>query len=313
MGSSGLRVSRIAFGCEPLGGTDWGTVDEKLAMEAVAKALDLGVNVFDTADVYGLGHSEEVLARALASHRHDVVIVTKFGVNWRLDRENERAKVFYDSSPGRVMEAVENSLRRLRIDCIPLYLIHWPDYGTPFEQTTAALQKCIAAGKVRCLGVSNFSAWDIRAVHRMVPLAVAEFQYNLIDRRAEEDLLPTCQELGISTLIYGPLAQGLLTGKYDAHACFAANDRRHRLSHFQAENLTSHLQTVERVQTVTIAQAKRPSQVAIRWVLDNSSVSVAITGAKSPAQVEENLGALDWRLSVNDYQYLNDGTRNDAN
>lgn len=287
-------------------------VDEHLAVQAVTRALELGVNVFDTADVYGLGHSEEVLSRALASQRHDVVIVTKFGVNWRLQPGDERATTFRDSSPNHVVEALENSLRRLRVDCIPVYLIHWPDRNTPFEETAAALQRCVAAGKVQNLGVSNFSAADIRSMHHMVPLAAAEFQYNLLDRRAEEDLLPTCQALGISALIHGPLAQGLLTGKYDSSASFTANDRRHRLPHFQTENLKTHLPTVERVKTVAASCAKKPSQVALRWLLENSSVAVAVTGARSPAQIEENIGAMGWQLSIQDYDYLTDGTENNA-
>ncbi len=303
-----LVVSRLVFGCEPLGGTDWGNFDRDLARRAVSHALDLGVNIFDTADVYGLGESERTLSAALGERRHDVVIVSKFGVNWQRDAQGGRARTFRDSSPQRVVQALENSLRRLRIDCLPLYLVHWPDPDTPVGETMEALLECQRAGKIKYIGVSNFTARWIRQARSVANLAVAEMPYNLIDRRAEGALLPCCESLGLSVLVYGPLAQGLLTGKYGRHARFDHNDRRSRLAHFQGEELARHLKTIDRLSRVARRYGKTPAQTAIRWVLDHPAVSCAIVGIKTPRQLEENLGALDWTLESKEWAFLGESS-----
>lgn len=304
LGATDLNVSRLGLGCEVLGGTDWGVVDEKLAMSAVSRALDVGINLFDTADVYGLGRSEEMLSRALGERRYDVVIVSKFGVNWREDPCGGRAKTFFDSSPRHVVTALERSLRRLRIDCIPLYLIHWPDPKTPISATMEALIKCQAAGKVRYIGVSNFPASLMLEAHRVARLAAVEVQYSLVHRHVEQDLLPHAQQEGIPVLVYGTLAQGLLTGKYSPESRFDGDDRRHRLPHFSEKAWPTNLRIIDRVRRVCARYGKEPAQVAVRWVLSNPAVSCAIVGAKSPAQVDSNVGALGWELSPEDQRYL---------
>ena len=304
LGHADLVVSRLAFGCEPLGGTDWGQVDGDLAKEAVSRAVDLGINFFDTADVYGLGRSEEALSAALGERRHDVVIISKFGVNWRQDPNGGRAETFLDSSPRRVVQALENSLRRLRIDCIPLYLVHWPDPRTPITETMEALLRCQQAGKIRHVGVSNFPARLVRQANQVVKLAAVELPYSLLDREAERELVPCCRELGIDVLVYGPLAQGLLTGKYGPGTRFSRDDRRSRLAHFQGEKLARNLKMVDKLSAVAQRKEKTATQVAIRWVLDNPSVASAIVGVKTPEQLEDNLGAMDWRLEPKDREFL---------
>lgn len=304
LANSDLIVSRIAFGCEPLGGTDWGSVDEREGRAAVQRALELGINFFDTADVYGLGQSERVLSEALGRRRHEIVIATKFGVNWQDNPNGGRARTFFDSSPERVVVALENSLRRLRIDCIPLYVIHWPDPKTPIAHTMDALARCREAGKVRYIGVSNFPPNMIKQAHEFVKLSCVELPYNLIDRRAERELLPCCAELGISVLAYGPLAQGLLTGKYGPDARFGPDDRRSRLPHFQGDSLKKKLRAVQVLKELAARYNRTPSQLAVRWVLDNQTVSCAIVGAKSPVQIEDNVGALGWSLSAADRERL---------
>jgi len=284
----------VAMGCEPLGGTDWGDFDPAQAEAAVCRALELGVTVFDTADVYGLGRSEEVLSRALGPRRHDVAIVTKFGVAW--EKGGRRARTWRDASPGRVRAALEASLRRLRVDRIPLYLVHWPDPATPVEATMEALARCRERGLVEAVGVSNFTPELVRRAHAVLPLAAVELQYSLLDRGAEAGLLPLAGELGVAVLAYGPLAQGLLTGKYGPGARFAADDRRHRLGHFRGPALRRALEVVGRVCEAAERLGRTPAQVALRWVLDHPAVSCAIAGAKSPAQVEANAGAAGWRL-----------------
>lgn len=297
------RISRITIGTEPLGGTDWGSVDIAAVERGIQRAVELGINVFDTADVYGLGLAEERLSKALGAQRHEVCIISKFGVNWEPAEPGKRAKTYFDSRPQRVVEALEASLRRLRIESIPLYLVHWPDPRTPIEDTFDMLRRCQAAGKIQCLGVSNFSAEQIRTAHRLAPLTAVQISYNLLDRRAEQAIIPVCDELGISVFCYGALAQGFLTGKYQPGTQFATDDRRFRLPHFSQSQLNDNLWLIERLQTIAQSRGKFSAQVAIRWILENPSVASAITGIKSAEQVESNAGALDW--SLNEQEKLN--------
>jgi len=307
-----LLISRIGFGAEPLGGADWGDIDEQLAIEAVAKALALGVNLFDTADVYGLGRSEELLSEALGVHRHDAVIVTKFGVNWQPVIGTQRARTFFDSSPKHVYEAVENSLRRLRIDSIPIYLIHWPDPMTPFSETLEALQHSQQAGKIRYFGVSNFSLEQLKEACRITAISVIELQYSLLDRAANDGVLSFCMQQQIGVLVYGTLGQGLLTGKFSQTTKFHENDRRSRLASFQGQQFLKNLQCAERVKYIAEKYAKQPAQVATRWALEHPAVSCAIVGAKTPAQVESNVGVSGWKLTKDDAAYLEQDKEKEA-
>lgn len=302
-----LPVSRLALGCEPLGGTDWGYVNIELVMAAIGRALELGINFFDTANVYGLGLSEERLSTALGPRRHDVVIATKGGVNW-VPEPQGRATTYLDSSPKHLVEAVEASLQRLRIDTIPLYFIHWPDPKTPIAETMDALARCKEQGKIRAVGLSNFSPAQVRQAAQYMKIAAVQLQYNLIDRSAEAELLACCRELDIRVIAYGVLAQGLLTGKYTSPAVFEQNDRRHRLRHFQSEVIQEKMRLVDRLKLVSVKYDKTPAQTAIRWVLDNPDVHFALAGAKSPTQIEHNVGALEWHLTPADYRFLSVGT-----
>lgn len=300
LGATDLVVSRIGFGCEPLGGTDWGPVDEKVVFAAVEKALGLGINFFDTADVYGLGRSEEKLFQALGRKRHEVIIATKFGVSWRSDSDSSRARTYYDSSPRRVVEALEGSLRRLRLDRIPLYQINWPDQSTPIADTMEALRRCQEVGKIGYIGCCNFSPIWIREAHRVTPLASLQAEYSLLERTLEQETLACCEELGIGVLVWGPLAQGLLTGKFTPGVSFGADDRRSRLGKFQGEALERNLDLAERLRAIGQRYGRTPPQVALRWILDNPSITCAITGIKDPSQVEENVAAIGWSLSEQD-------------
>ncbi|HWQ60807.1 MAG TPA: aldo/keto reductase [Negativicutes bacterium] len=300
-----LKVSKIIFGCESLGGTDWGKVDVPAVQAAVAHAWDRGVTTFDVADVYGLGRAETALAEALGSRRHDAVIVTKFGVNWRQGKAGSRAETFKDVSPAHARQAAEDSLRRLKIDCIPLYLVHWPDPRTPPEDTLGALEELKTAGKIRNYGLSNFPAAQIVKPAGCSGPVAAEFAYSLVNNgAAEKSLLAACRRQGTATLAYGVLAQGLLTGKYNAAATFAADDRRHRLSQFQQDSWEKNGPLLARLRETAERYGKTMAQVAIRWILDDRDVTCAIVGAKSVGQVDANLGTLGWRLTPEDYGQL---------
>jgi aryl-alcohol dehydrogenase-like predicted oxidoreductase len=304
LGRSSLNVSRIGFGCEQLGGNDWGHVDEADAIAAVRTALDHGVNFFDTADVYGLGHSEETLSKALGDQRSEVIVATKFGVNWRQDAEGTRATTYRDCSPKRVVEALEASLRRLRLDRIPLYQIHWPDPSTALSDTLEALARCQKEGKIRYIGCSNFPEDLLREATQSQQVISLQIPYNLLDRGAEKAILPLCQDRQIGVLAYGPLAQGLLSGKYGPDSKFDTGDRRSRLPTFRREVVDQNLPLIEKLREVAQGYEKTPAQVALRWLLDSDSISCAITGVKEPRQIEENAGALGWSLGQEDWDYL---------
>lgn len=306
LGQGGPLVSRIAFGCEALGGYDYGDVNHQELHGAVGKALDLGINFFDTADVYGLGRSEEQLAMALGARRHDVVIGTKFGVNWKENPDGSRALTVRDASPRRVFEAVEGSLRRLRIESIPLYMIHWPDPDVPIADTMRALIQCQREGKIQHIGYSNADAATLVQAHRVGALSAVQVPYSIGRRMVEREIAPTCEKLGIGMVTYAALAHGLLTGKYDASTSFPMSDRRHRLPEFQGAELERYLRIIERLREVSGRYGKTMAQVALRWVLDYPSTTVVVVGARTDQQVLENVSALGWSLSATDRAFLSE-------
>lgn len=298
LGRSDLVVSRIGLGGCPFGGHGWGPVDDENSLQAIRAAVDCGINFFDTADVYGLGHSEEILARGLGTKRTEMVIATKFGVRW----DNQK-RIVKDISPRYLRTALEASLRRLQLDCLPLYYVHWPDGATPVEAAVEELGRCRQEGKIRALGISNFSAEQIERAGAVAEVACLQVQYSLVDRDAES-LASAVQQTQISLVTWGSLAQGLLAGKYDASSRFGPDDRRSRYENFRGEKFIRNLQTVEAVKRIAARVGKTPAQVAVRWLLDNPLVGCALLGAKSPQQVRDNAGAAGWRLSAEEFREL---------
>lgn len=294
-----LLVSRVALGGCPLGGYGWGEVDDAQAIAAVRRAEACGVNFFDTADVYGLGHSEELLSLALGECRTEVVIASKFGV-----RRTPDGRTVKDISPAYLRRALEASLRRLRLDCIPLYYIHWPDGKTPVEDAVLELERCRQAGKIRAIGVSNFSADELRRACRVARISALQVQYSLVDRHVVAPLSQAVRECQVPLITWGSLAQGLLTGKYSAGATFGSNDRRRGYENFRGAKWESNLRTVDELHVLADRLQRTPGQIALRWLLDTPGVATVLCGAKSPDQIEENWGALGWRLSAADYQLL---------
>ena len=294
LGNDGLVVSRVAFGCEPLGGADWGSFDIREVMNAVRTAVDIGINLFDTADVYGLGLSEERLAQALGDDRKKVFIASKCGVRWIERGHGRRAATALDASARHIYQALESSLRRLKLDCVPLYFVHWPDPKTPLDETLGALDRCRQAGKLWHIGLSNFPLEMIRQAARITTIAAVELQYNLISTEAEAEILPYCREAGIGVLAYGVLRQGLLSGKYDETTAFDSTDRRSRLPHCSPENLARNREPVQLLRDAGASIGKSAVQLGIRWVLENPAVCSAIVGVKSSHQIRESAGAGDW-------------------
>lgn len=294
------RLSRLGFGGCPIGGYGWGKVDDDKSAAAIHTALDKGINFFDTADTYGLGHSERILSQSLGKHRHEVVIASKFGV-----RQTADGRTIKDIRPSYLRSALESSLKRLRLECLPLYYIHWPDGITPIEDAIAELELCRQEGKIGSIGISNFTPDELRRACKVAPIAFAQIQYSLVDRTAAEDLLVVSNELKVPLVTWGSLAQGLLTGKFNSQTKFNSEDRRARYDNFQGEKFLRNLSLVNILQGIARRLEMTPSQIAMRWLLDTPGVESVLFGAKTPRQVEENiLAAGDWRLSDEDYQRL---------
>jgi aryl-alcohol dehydrogenase-like predicted oxidoreductase len=285
LGKSGLDVSRIAFGTWQLGG-DWGPTDTVAAMDAIRRAAERGVTLFDTAQGYGFGESERLLATALRQlPREKLVIATKGGLRPAGDG------VARDASPAWIQEGVESSLRALGTDYIDLYQMHWPDPKTPFEDTAEALAKLIADGKIRHVGVSNFDVQQMEAFSATLPVETLQPPYHLFRRDIEAEVLPYTAAHDIGVLVYGPLAHGLLGGYLGPDTHFASGDWRAKSPMFSGEIFARNLRVVEQLRKVATELGITLAQLATAWTLANPAVHVAIVGTRNADHVDEALAA----------------------
>jgi len=299
LGLTDLKISRIGFGCAAMGGYDYGAVDDRDSIAAVQRALERGINFFDTADVYGFGHAEEVLGKALGRKRDKVIIASKFGLKW-----DQHSRVTRDSSPKRVFEAIDNSLRRLGVDAITLYQIHWPDADTPIQETIEALLACQKAGKVQYIGCSNFDKGLIENAQKFVRLESLQASYNLLDRNVEKELLSYCRDVRMAFFAHSSLARGFLAGKYNGRHKFAGSDTRKYSHYFSDEDVDDNQNLLCTMREIASKYGKTVSQVAIRWILDNPLVTGAIVGIKNIYQIEDCMGAFGWKLRHEDFNAL---------
>jgi aryl-alcohol dehydrogenase-like predicted oxidoreductase len=302
-GRTGLTVSALGFGSWPMSGGDrYGAIEDAEAIRAIHRGLDVGVNCVDTAPAYGFGHAEEVVGEALRGRRDRVVLVTKCGLAWDPGNPTIRR----DTAPASLRREVDLSLRRLQTDVIDVYLIHWPNTATPLEDAFGAMDDIVRAGKVRFVGVSNFTVEQMEACMRVRRVDVAQVGYHLFDRRMEQEVFPFCGRHGIGVMAYGPLGHGLLTGSFTAATRFAEPDWRAKgiafgQPIFTAENLPRNVAVVDRLrQEVADPLGVSVSEVALAWVLRNPVVSTALVGARNPAEVDANLGAIRLSLSHRD-------------
>jgi len=293
-----IPVSRLGLGGCPLGGHGWGPVDDQELRDSIQTALDGGVNFFDTADIYGLGQSEEILSQSLGDDRHNLVIASKFGVR----RENGTS--FYDNSPSYMRQALSLSLKRLRLERLPLYYLHWPDGKTPIEEIVEAMEQCRQQGLIGAIGLSNVNSEQLKRACRVAPISAVQTQYSLVDREEAEALSATLKKHSVPMVTWGSLSQGLLTGKFNQETKFPADDRRSRYDNFQGERFLQILKQVERLKRVANQHGKTPGQTAMRWLLDTPHVGSVLFGAKRPAQVLENLAAVDWTIREEEHQQL---------
>jgi myo-inositol catabolism protein IolS len=302
-GRTDLRVSEIGFGCWEIGGT-YGRINESQFQRAVATAIDNDVTCFDTAEAYGMGVSEEALARAVAGRRREIVIATKFGVGY------EETPGRRDSSRARVLASIDKSLRRLGTDYVDIYLVHWPDPETPLDETMAALDDIVRQGKARYIGVSNFRLAQIELCTRLRRVDVVQYGWNMFDRRMQAEIFPYCAAQQIGVMAYGSLAYGILSGTFDAGMQFEEDDWRSRggmlgnlnlfRTLFGPEHFPRNLAAVEELKRLAAKYGKTLPQFALRWTLSNPVVGTALVGFRAPEEVSENLGALGWEISSPD-------------
>jgi hypothetical protein len=291
LGRSGLIVSKIAFGTWQLGG-DWGPTDEAEAVAAIRRAADQGVTLFDTAQGYGFGRSERLLAKALGGRRDGVRVATKGGL-----RPTDNGGVTRDASPKWIRRGVEESLRALRTDAIDLYQVHWPDPATPLEETAGALAALVEEGKLRHVGVSNFDAREIEAFSATVPVETLQPPYHLFRRSVEVSLLPYADANDIGVLVYGPLAHGLLSGALHEDTRFSPGDWRAASADFRGDIYCRNLAAVARLEHLAGGELGISlSRLAVAWTLANPAVDVAIVGTRNPAHVDDAVAAADLKL-----------------
>ena len=306
-GQTGVEISAIGFGCWEIGG-GYGSIEETDFIKAINRALEIGINSFDTAEAYGFGASEKSLAKALGSRRKEAVITTKFGVGYP-DTPNYR-----DSTRKRVMESIEKSLRALNTDYVDVYLIHWPDRNVPFEEPMRALDDLVKQGKVRAVGLSNFKLNEIEACMKTRRVDVVQYCWNMFDRRMQKEIFPYCRENGIGVMAYGSLAYGMLTGTLSEEKTFEKNDWRSKRGQLGNINLFQHLfgpdhflknlRAVEELKGVAKRYSKTLPQLALNWTLSNPVISTALVGCRNPGEVDDNAGSLGWKISDADMKEI---------
>ncbi|MDB6042587.1 MAG: yhdN [Gammaproteobacteria bacterium] len=289
-----LRVARVALGTWAMGGWMWGGTDEAESIATIRAALDQGINLIDTAPAYGFGVSEEIVGRAVsdAGLRSQAIIATKVGLEWH------DGKVYRNATRERVMQEFDESLRRLRTDYIDIYQVHWPDPLVPIEETADAMCMLYDQGKIRAIGVSNFSVAQMERFRQSAPLHVLQPPYNLFERGIEADILPYCRANNIVTLGYGALCRGLLSGRMRADTGFVGDDLRRFDPKFQPPRFAQYLTAVRQLDQLAQERFhRRVIQLAVRWMLDQG-ISVALWGGRHPEQLEAALGVAGWSLDA---------------
>jgi len=305
LGTSDLSITPLGFGSWAIGGGGWefawGAQDDRDSIEAIRAALDAGVNWIDTAAVYGLGHSEEIVAKALEGIQPRPYIFTKCSLVW-----DEHREIGHSLRADSVRRECEDSLRRLRVDAIDLYQIHWPNPDEEIEEGWNAMAELQREGKIRCLGVSNFSVKQMRRVQAIAPITSLQSQYSLLHREIEDEVLPFVAREHIGVLAYSPMASGLLTGAMTREriAQMPEDDWRRRSRDFMEPQLSQNLELAELLRDIGNRHGHSPGEVAIAWVLENPVVTGAIVGARRAEQVRGSFGGPDFRLSPEEIEEI---------
>lgn len=301
LGNSDLRLSAVGLGAWAIGGAgwdhSWGPQDDSESVRAIHRALDLGINWIDTAAVYGLGHSEEVVARALADRPNKVIVATKCGLRWR-----ENRSVYPHLEAESVRTEAEDSLRRLKLDVIDLYQIHWPSPPARIEQAWGVMADLVREGKVRYAGVCNFSVQQLGRLQPIHPVTSLQPPYSMVNRATEGELLPYCAHNGIGVVAYSPMQCGLLTGAFSQErlASLDMEDWRRKDRSFKEPLFSKTLELVERLKPIAQRHQRTLAQLAVTWVLRRPEVTSAIVGARRPTQIEDTAQAGNWQLTADE-------------
>ena len=297
-GDTDLVASAVGFGTWEMSTTMYGHIDVDEAAKAVNMAIDRGITLFDTAEVYGPYHSEELLAKALGNRRNEIVLVTKVG----FDYDDTPKVIGRNSKKGHIIQHTEDCLRRLNTDFVDLMLIHWPDHDTPIEETMEGLEELKQSGKIRHYGVSNFNIDMMEECEQYGHIAANQVGYNMYDRRMESRVLPWCMANGVGYMAYGSLGFGLLTGAFTPETTFEERDWRRSgmafsLPLFQEEHFRKEVEATNRLVELADGYSKTVAQLALAWVLDHPAVSCALVGMRNERELEENVAATDWKLT----------------
>ncbi len=304
LGKTDMRLTTVGLGTWAMGGPwqyGWGPQDDDEAIASVLEALDQGINWIDTAPAYGLGHSEELVGQALRRTKHRPYIATKCGILWN-DKKEKVVHLKRDS----IRRECHDSLRRLGVETIDLYQMHWPDPDPDIEEAWEEMAHLAKEGKVRYLGVSNFSVQQMERVAKIHPISSLQPPYSMLHREVEDELLPYCAQHGIGVVVYSPMQRGLLTGAFNRErlAALAPDDHRRRMPEFQDPQFGATLELVEGLKKIARCHGKTVSQLAVAWVLRRSEVTAAIVGARRPGQIVETAPASDWNLGKEDIEEI---------
>ncbi len=287
-----LEISRVGLGTWAIGGWMWGGTDENESIKTIHKALDSGINLIDTAPAYGFGKSEEIVGKAVkeSGSRDKIVIATKTGISWK------DGEVFRDASKEKILQEIDESLRRLQTDYIDIYQVHWPDPKVPVEETAEAMNKILESGKIKAIGLSNFSTKQIDEFRKAAPVHTLQPPYNMFERDIEDEILPYCNENKIKTITYGSLCRGLLSGRMSQDTKFEGDDLRKQDPKFQQPLYDQYLEAVEKLKKLASdTYHKEMVQLAVRWALDQGA-DAALWGARHPEQIEPVDGVWGWKL-----------------
>jgi len=290
-----LEVSVIGYGAWGIGGAPfWKNEGDKKSIDSIKASFDQGINIFDTAPVYGFGHSEELIGKALKPVREKVILATKCGLRW--DKESLSA-LRKDASRKSILEEIDQSLKRLGTDWIDLYQVHWPDVETSHQETMETLLEIQEQGKIRSIGVSNYSAAQIKECSQYAKIISLQPEYSLLAREIEKETVPLCIENDIGIIAYSPLSSGVLTGKYDKNTKFKDWRGKGIIGTFTGEGYTENISKVDLLKVIALEEGKTCGQMAINWVLRQPGLTTALVGVKNPVQMEENLKSIGWQPS----------------
>jgi len=298
-GNTELEVSAVTFGGWPMGGTQYGHTEDDLTIKAVKQAAELGITCFDTAAAYGLGRSEILMGKALQKQRNEIIIVTKGGLTW----DPNKRRIFRDSSSQAIIEGCNSSLKRLNTDYIDLYLIHWPDPTTPFEETMNTLDKLRSEGKIRYIGVSNFMPSTMEDCLKHVDLTTNQVGYSLFERRVERDVKEFCEKHDVGIMAYGSLAHGMLAEKMNLKTQFVNWDWRSTknvfgMPFFKPDYFEKNISTVDTLNALAQEHNVTVQNLAVSWLLNNQIVTTALIGFRTPSEVKKTISTMNFELDA---------------